>query len=111
MLIPLRLIILELPEPFEDRSEFFVVGDCQGIGWLLSQRFLDGADVVVDGMELIMEIVEHLIDPFAAFCLLGGRFSHTRQVDQCFDAGRTLRLCGKLLGVRVKEITTAACAQ
>ncbi len=78
MLIPLRLIILELPKPFEDCHEFFIVRDGQGIGRLLSRRFVDAADVIVDGMELIMEVVERLIDPLAAFCLLGGRFRHRR---------------------------------
>lgn len=108
MLVPLWLIVFELPKPFEDRLEFLVVSDGQGIGRLLSRRFVDAADAIVDSMKLIMEIVERLIDPLAAFCFQGGRFRHRRQVDQCFNAGLTLRLCGKLLGMRVKEVTTAA---
>lgn len=78
MLIPLWLIILELPKPFEDRLEFLIVRDGQGIGRLLSRGFVDAADVIVDGMKLIMEIVERLIDSLAAFCFQGGRFGHTR---------------------------------
>ena len=56
MLISLRLRIFELPEPFEDRDEFFVVRDGQGIGRLLSRRFVNAADVIVDGMELKNDI-------------------------------------------------------
>jgi hypothetical protein len=58
VLIALRLIILEFPEPFEDRSEFFVMCDGQCIGRLFFHRFLDAADAIVDGMELIMKIVK-----------------------------------------------------
>jgi hypothetical protein len=78
------------------------VCDGQCIGRLFSHRFLDTADAVVDGMELIVKVVEWLIDPFAAFGGLGRGFRHIRQIDQRFDSRCSLCFRRKVLRVWVK---------
>lgn len=36
---------------------------------MLSRRFVDAADIIVDGMKLIVQVVERLVDSLAALCL------------------------------------------
>lgn len=59
----LGLIILECPNPLNDRPEFCVVRDNQVIGRSIARVVVDAAERVVTGMEPVVEIIERLVLP------------------------------------------------
>ncbi len=92
MLIALRLILFEFPEPPEDRLQLLLVRHGEVIGRRLGLGVRDVAKGIIESVELIMEIVQCTVDAFTAFGLACRGFHHTGQIHDGFDARCPLRL-------------------
>src|SRR5215467_903561 len=100
MLVTLRLVVLEFPQPSENGGELFLVGVGQVIGWSVGLLLRHVAERIVERMELIVEIVQGIVETFAAFGGLRAGFHHISQIDHRFDAGRPFRLSSIVAGAR-----------
>lgn len=108
MLTALRLVILELPGAFKHRPEFFVVRDKQVVGRQGTLVFVDAADCVVEGMELVVQSIQSVVLSFSLLAGPGSGLHHIGQGDQGFNRRAALRLLGEVLGVRIEQIAASA---
>ena len=108
MLVTLGLIIRELPQAPEDRSQFFLMGHGKIVGRSLGLFLRDAAVRIKQRMQLIVIVVQGLVDTFPAFGSLGARFHHVCYIDHCLDATGAFGLCGIVPRAGIEEIAAPA---
>jgi len=64
MLVALGLIVLEFPQPFENRHQFLLVrhGEVVGRRFGLCVRYT--AERIIERMELVVQVIEGAVDAF-----------------------------------------------
>src|SRR5207245_8914435 len=78
--VSLRLIVFVLPQTLENGEQLLFLGDGKSVGRCRSLLLGHTTERVVEGMKLIVEIVQRLIIALAAAGGFGCLLQHTREI-------------------------------
>src|SRR5947209_15839901 len=105
--VSLRLIAFVLPETLENGEQFLFLGDGKSVGRCRSLFLGYPTERVIEGVELIVEIIQRLIIPLAAAGGLGTRLQHSREVQDRLHPIRPLGFLQVLIGSWPEQVTTS----
>src|SRR5262249_6085565 len=107
MLVTLRLVVLEFPQPPKNSDQFLLGGHRERVGRGLGLFLRHATEGIKERMKLVVKVVKGLVLSLAALGRLGTGVQHRGEVEHRLDPGGALGLLPVFTRAWVKQITAA----